>query len=52
ELEELAKEAVQATGASSIKDMGKVMARLSPKIKGRADGATVSKVVKKLLGND
>jgi len=49
EIEKLAKEAVGKIKASSVKDMGKVMAELAPKIKGKADGAQVSQIVKKLL---
>jgi uncharacterized protein YqeY len=45
----LAKEAVAASGATSAKEMGKVMSILSPKVKGLADGAVVSQVVKELL---
>lgn len=46
----LAKQAVDKLKAVSIKDMGKVMAELAPKVKGRSDGAIVSKIVKELLG--
>jgi len=49
EIKKLAKEAVEKVGAKEIKDMGKVMAELMPKVKGKADGALVSKIVKKLL---
>ncbi|MDP2735407.1 MAG: GatB/YqeY domain-containing protein [bacterium] len=49
EIRDLVKEAVAKTGASSIKDMGKVMAHLAPQTKGRADGGKVSFVVKELL---
>ncbi|MCH7828856.1 GatB/YqeY domain-containing protein [Patescibacteria group bacterium] len=45
----LAKEAIQKTGAASIKDMGKVMGELTPQIKGKADGALVANIVKDLL---
>lgn len=45
----IAEEAVKKTGASSLKDMGKVMAELAPKVKGRADGSEVSRIVKELL---
>ena len=38
ELEAIVAEAVTATGASSMKDMGKIMAAVMPKTKGRADG--------------
>jgi uncharacterized protein YqeY len=43
-------EAVAATGASGPKDMGKVMAALMPKVKGRADGGLVNRLVKAKLG--
>lgn len=49
ELKGLVKEAVAKTGAKEPKDMGKVMAELAPKIKGKADGSMVSKIVKELL---
>ncbi len=42
-------EAIAATGATSGKDMGKVMGALMPKTKGKADGALVSKIVKEKL---
>ncbi len=40
---------ISEIGASSIKDMGKVMAAVNPKTKGRADGKLVSELVKKNL---
>lgn len=49
EIENLVKEAIQNTGAKEMKDMGKVMADLSPKIKGKADSGQVSKLVKDIL---
>jgi uncharacterized protein YqeY len=49
EIEKLAKEIIEKVGAKDIKDMGKVMKELMPKVKGRADGALVSKIVKELL---
>jgi len=49
EVEKLAKETVEEVGAQNIKDMGKVMAELMPKLKGRAEGGLVSKIVKELL---
>ena len=49
ELEELVKAAIAESGASSPKDMGKVMKIVSPQTKGRADGKAVSDLVKKLL---
>ena len=45
----LVQEAIATSGAKSPQDMGKVMAVLMPKVKGRADGALVSKIVKDLL---
>lgn len=42
-------ESIAATGATNVKDMGKVMADLSPKIKGKADAGEVGKMVKELL---
>lgn len=50
EVRALVTEAVKETGASSPKEMGKVMAALMPKVKGRADGKLVNSIVKELLG--
>jgi hypothetical protein len=41
--------AVAATGATSMKDMGKVMGQIKPKAQGRADMGAVSKLVKQRL---
>lgn len=49
ELEGLVSGAIAETGASSPKDMGKVMGALMPKVKGKADGRLVSELVKKAL---
>jgi len=49
EIRKLIKEAIEKTDAKEIKDMGKVMAELMPKIKGKADGTLVSKIVKESL---
>jgi hypothetical protein len=49
ELRALVVEAVEATGASSPRDMGRVMGALMPKVKGRADGALVSSLVNEVL---
>ena len=49
EIKKLVSEAVAQSGAASIKDMGKVMAQLMPKIKGKADSGMVSKLVKEAL---
>lgn len=40
---------IQETGASSKADMGKVMAALMPKVKGRADGKLVNRLVQQSL---
>ena len=45
EIGTLLDEAIGATGATSPRDMGKVMGWLSPKIRGRADGKQVSGLV-------
>jgi len=45
EIRALVDEAVAATGASSARDIGKVMGWLSPKTRGRADGKRVSELV-------
>ncbi|HMO99059.1 MAG TPA: GatB/YqeY domain-containing protein [Kiritimatiellia bacterium] len=45
EIEALVAEALAATGATTKKEMGKVMAALMPKVKGKADGALVNRVV-------
>ena len=50
ELNALIDEAMAQTGASSIKDMGKVMALLKPKLQGRADMGAVSALIKARLG--
>ena len=50
ELATLVREAVAATGASSMKDMGKVMAALKPKVQGRADMGALSARTKSALG--
>ncbi|HJP71814.1 MAG TPA: GatB/YqeY domain-containing protein, partial [Candidatus Limnocylindria bacterium] len=49
EIERLARAAIAESGASSPSDMGRVMGRLSPQTKGRADGRVVSDVVRRLL---
>jgi hypothetical protein len=42
-------EAIKATNASTMKDMGRVMAALMPKLKGKADGSLINQLVKKHL---
>ena len=43
------KENIAQTGASSMKEMGKVMGIASKQMAGRAEGGTISAIVKKLL---
>lgn len=50
EITTLIQAAIQESQASSVKDMGKVMAILKPKMQGRADMSSVSAQVKTLLG--
>ena len=50
ELEAIVRQTVEETGASSPRDMGKVMQAVMPKVKGRADGKMVNAIVKKILG--
>jgi len=49
ELKKITKDTIEKVGASSLKDMGRVMKELMPKIKGRVEGSKVSQVVKELL---
>jgi uncharacterized protein YqeY len=51
ELEALIRGAIADSAAASIRDMGKVMALLKPKVQGRADMAAISRQVKGLLGS-
>jgi uncharacterized protein YqeY len=51
ELEELAHKAIEEVGASGPESMGKVMKVLMLRVQGRADGKTVSTLVKQLLSN-
>jgi len=50
EIDQLIAEAIAATGAASIKDMGKVMAAVRPKAQGRADLGAISARIKQKLG--
>ena len=49
EIDQLISESIAATGAASIKDMGKVMALVKPKAQGRADLGAVSTRIKQKL---
>jgi uncharacterized protein YqeY len=50
EIDTLIQEAIQSTGAASLKDMGKVMAAVKPKAQGRADMGALSARIKQKLG--
>jgi len=50
EITALIESALVASGATSVKEMGKVMAILKPQVQGRADVGAVSSLVKKRLG--
>ncbi|HFB99375.1 MAG TPA: GatB/YqeY domain-containing protein [Phaeodactylibacter sp.] len=49
DLEKVIKAIVEKTGASSMKDMGKVMGMASKELAGKADGKAISAIVKQLL---
>jgi hypothetical protein len=49
ELEAIIKQIVAETGATSAKDMGKVMGAANKQLAGKADGRAISEIVKKLL---
>ena len=49
ELEVIVSEAIAEVGATSMKDMGKIMATVMPKTKGRADGKMINAIVKAKL---
>jgi uncharacterized protein YqeY len=51
EIDALIADGIAATGASSARDMGKVMGWLSPKTRGRADGRRVSELVARALAS-
>lgn len=46
ELEEIVIDCIKNTGAQSMKEMGKIMAAVMPKVQGRADGRMVNEIVK------
>lgn len=49
EIEKIVKTLIEQTGAASMKDMGKVMGMANKQLAGKADGKTISGIVKKLL---
>jgi len=51
EIKKIAQEVIKKIGAKEPKDIGRVMGALMPKVKGKADGSLVSKIVKELLAS-
>ena len=49
DLEEIVDDAIAETGATSLRDLGRVMADVMPQIAGRADGSAVSQLVREKL---
>ncbi len=49
ELERIVDDAIAETGATSLRDLGRVMADVMPQVAGRADGSTVSSLVREKL---
>ena len=49
ELSVIVKDAVASTGAAGPRDMGRVIGAVMAKVKGRAEGSTVSRLVKQAL---
>jgi hypothetical protein len=49
ELEAIVDDAIAETGATSLRDMGRVMADVMPQIAGRADGSAVGQLVREKL---
>lgn len=50
EVEAFLKDLIGRVGATSVKDMGKVMGAANKELAGKADGKTISEIVKQLLG--
>jgi uncharacterized protein YqeY len=49
ELERIVDDAIAETGATSLRDLGRVMADVMPQVAGRADGSEVSRLVREKL---
>jgi len=49
EIEEIVDDAIAEVGATSIADLGRVMADVMPQVAGRADGSAVSQIVREKL---
>jgi uncharacterized protein YqeY len=48
-IREIVKQTISETGATTIAEIGKVMGALMPKVKGKADGGLVNKIVRESL---
>lgn len=51
ELEKIVRDVIEKVGATSMKDMGKVMGTATPMVKGRADGKRINEIVKKIFAS-
>jgi uncharacterized protein len=49
EIEQIVDDAIAEVGATSMRDLGRVMADVMPQVAGRADGSTVSQLVREKL---
>ena len=49
ELEEIVDDVIAEVGATSMRDIGRVMADVMPQVAGRADGSAVSQIVREKL---
>ena len=50
EIEAVVTDAIEELGATSMRDMGKVMGKLVPQLRGKADNSVVSQIVRQKLG--
>ena len=50
EMEVVVTEAIEELGATSMRDMGKVMGKLVPQLRGKADNSVISQIVRQKLG--
>ncbi len=50
ELEVIVRQAIQDTGATTVKDTGRIMQAVMPQVKGRTDGKMINLIIKKFIG--
>ena len=50
ELEVIVRQAIQDTGATTVKDTGRIMQAVMPQVKARTDGKMINMIVKKIIG--